>query len=315
MSQKVWVTWKYDSNNWLFGKVTNLNDNDDVDDLRKAFVKQQNLNISPDGVSVSAAGVEGEALEEDKGLQPYFVSNARRKPGPGQSKNTALVLTVPRPVTEQQDNLYREKKRRLDDLLFYHRAVLETGTSKSVKLLRVRQFPGGSKRCFLCGNLGTNGNKIEASHVLQKQDIYATAGDEGLETLDILKGWTEGRGWNRPFKMHDAMNLIWLCHTHNLAFDSHQFGLCLGGLDNSIRFCSFSDEYKDLVNSANERLQDTSQPFFDMSYVSRRAVGMRLYKAQQSGYYFNHNDPDAWQTVVRLSNAASMKEGEDDTEG
>lgn len=93
-----------------------------------------------------------------------------------------------KPTTNPQ-----EKKRRLDDLLFYHRAVLETGTSKSVKLLRVRQFPGGSKRCFLCGLCGTNDNKIEASPVLQKQDIYATAGDDGLETLDILKGWTEGR--------------------------------------------------------------------------------------------------------------------------
>ena len=120
--------------------------------------------------------------------------------------------------------------------------------------------------------------------------------------------------WRRPFEIRDAMNLIWLCHTHSLAFDSHQFGLCLGGLDNSIRFCSFSDEYNDLVQSANERLQDTSQPFFDMSYVSRRAVGMRLYKAQQGGHYFNHDDPDAWQTVGRLSNAASLNDGEDDTE-
>lgn len=55
--------------------------------------------------------------------------------------------------------------------------------------------------------------------------------------------------------------------------------------------------------------------FYDMSYVSRRAVGMRLYKAQQTGHYFDHNDPDAWQTVVRLSNAASINEGEDDAEG
>ena len=218
-----------------------------------------------------------------------------------------------KPTTNPQ-----EKKRRLDDLLFYHRAVLETGTSKSAKLLRVRQFPGGSKRCFLCGRCGTNDNKIEASHVVQKQDIYATAGDDGLETLDILKGWTEGRGWRRPFKIHDAMNLIWLCRAHNLAFDSHQFGLCLGGLDNSIRFCSFSDEYNDLVQTANARLLDTSQSFYDLSYVSRRAVGMRLYKAQQTGHYFNHNDPDAWQTVVRLSNAASILnegEDEDDAEG
>ena len=204
---------------------------------------------------------------------------------------------------------------RLDDLVFYHKAAIETGTAKSVKLLRVRQFSGGSKRCFLCGHCGTNDNKIEASHVLQKQDIYATAGDDGLETLDILKDWAHGRGWRKPFRIHDAMNLIWLCRAHKLAFDSHQFGLCLGGLDNSIRFCSFSDEYNDLVQSANDRLLDTSQSFYDMSYVSRRAVGMRLYKAQQTGHCFNHNDPDAWQTMIRLSNAASINEDEDDSEG
>lgn len=88
----MWVTWKNASNNWLVDKVTNLNGDADVSDLRKAFVTQQNLQISPGGVSVSV-GAEGEALEEDEVLQPYFVRNLQGKAGPGQSKKTALVVT------------------------------------------------------------------------------------------------------------------------------------------------------------------------------------------------------------------------------
>jgi len=245
---------------------------------------------------------EFQALVEDHNVR-YLIDTAKNATVRGYSSlvNGGRYKLGPPKRHEQQ-----EKKRKLDLLQFYHKAVLETGTSKSVKLLRVKQMPGGAKRCFLCGCDGLPENKIEAAHVMQKQDIYATGGEDSLETLDILKDWANGLGWNRPFKIHDPMNLIWLCHTHNLAFDSHQFGLCLGGLDNNIRFCSYSDEFNDLVKSANERLQDTSQPFFDMSYVSRRAVGMRIYKAQQNGHFLNHSDPEAWKVVVQLSNAASM---------
>lgn len=188
----------------------------------------------------------------------------------------------------------------------YHKAVLETGTSKSSKLLKVRKTSDDSKRCFLCGTSGTALDKIEASHILQKQDIYATGGEDALNTFDILKNWMNGLGWNRPFKIHDPMNLIWLCHTHNLAFDSHHFGLTLKGLNNNVGFCSYDCNYDDLVNSANQRLQDDNEPFYDMSYVSRRAVGMRLFKAQEAGHCLNHDDTGAWETVVRLSAAASV---------
>ena len=61
---------------------------------------------------------------------------------------------------------------------------------------------------------------------------------------------------------------------------------------------------------ANARLADPAQPFFDMSYVSRRAIGMRLCKAQSAGYYFaDHNNTDSWKAVVALSAAASLKHG------
>ena len=245
---------------------------------------------------------EFQALLEDHNVR-YLIDAAKNATVRGYSSlvDGGRYKLGPRKRQEQQ-----ERKRKLELLQFYHKAVLETGTSKSVKLLRVRQLSGGAKRCFLCGCDGSPENKIEASHVLQNQDIYVTGGEDSLETLDILKDWANGLGWNRPFKIHDPMNLIWLCHTHKLAFASYKFGLCLGGLDNSIRFCSYSDEFTNLVDSANERLQDTSQPFFDMSYVSRRAVGMRIYKAQKNGYFLNHSDTDAWQAVVQLSNAASM---------
>ena len=101
-------------------------------------------------------------------------------------------------------------------------------------MAKVKKLPDGSRRCFLCGASALPNNKIEASHILQKQAIYATGGEEALLTLDALKNWSAGQGWKRPFKIHDPMNLIWLCHSHNLAFDRHEFGLTLGALDNRV---------------------------------------------------------------------------------
>ena len=95
------------------------------------------------------------------------------------------------------------------------------------------------------------------------------------------------------------MNLIWFCHAHNLAFDGHEFGNSLGGLDNSVVFFSCLKEYDQLVADANARLADPAQPFYDMSYVSRRAIGMRICKAQIAGYFIDHGNPNAWEAVER----------------
>lgn len=64
---------------------------------------QQNLHhISPARLSVSV-GAEGEALDEDAVLQPYFVRNLKGEVGPGQSKKTALVVTDTfQPLQQQQ---------------------------------------------------------------------------------------------------------------------------------------------------------------------------------------------------------------------
>jgi len=71
------------------------------------------------------------------------------------------------------------------------------------------------------------------------------------------------------------------------------------------------------VADANTRLADSAQPFYDMSYVSRRAIGMRICKAQNAGYFTDPSNPDTWEAVVALSAAASLKhenesEDEDD---
>ena len=71
-------------------------------------------------------------------------------------------------------------------------------------------MPGGTKRCFLCGCDSSPDNKIEAAHVLQKQDIYATGGDDALHTFDILKGWANGHGWNRSFKIEISIIYLYL---------------------------------------------------------------------------------------------------------
>jgi HNH endonuclease len=179
-------------------------------------------------------------------------------------------------------------------------------------LLKVKHLDDGSRRCFLCAVSETQENKIEASHVLQKQHIYATGGEEALHTLDVLRNWAAGHGWKRPFKIHDPMNLIWLCHAHNVAFDKYKFGLSLGGLDNRVVFFSYNTEYTELVEKANARLADPGQPYYDMNYVSRRAIGMRICKAQAAGCFIDHSNTTSWETVVALSAAASLK---DDSSG
>jgi hypothetical protein len=100
MSNKVWVTWKDAAGDVLHSKVTNLDDDADVDDLRKAFVDQQNLATTiPGGLEVSAA--DGIVLSEDATLKLFFVTPGTPESAPGKSKATALVVTFPPP---QQPN-------------------------------------------------------------------------------------------------------------------------------------------------------------------------------------------------------------------
>lgn len=98
-NKKVWVTWK-DSATYktLNDKVINLDDDADISDLRRAFVKARGWGTDPATLSVSEKEGDEELLEleEDKSLTGYFVSTkGGDKAGPGQSKATALVVTIP----------------------------------------------------------------------------------------------------------------------------------------------------------------------------------------------------------------------------
>ena len=76
MSNSVWVRWKDStSSEWMFDKVTALHDDADISDLRKAFLKQQHIEVSPGAVRVREAE-DGEMLKASTMLTIYFMPPA-----------------------------------------------------------------------------------------------------------------------------------------------------------------------------------------------------------------------------------------------
>ena len=108
-NNQVWVRWKDSSDDWLFDTVTDLKDDAQITDLRKAFVRQQYLQgqLSPAEVQVRETTVHGEdRLKASSPLVTYFVPPTGCVPQPGKSEDTALFLTVPRIAargTKQQE--------------------------------------------------------------------------------------------------------------------------------------------------------------------------------------------------------------------
>jgi hypothetical protein len=110
-NNKVWVTWRDSSTggiNMSYAKVIELEDDADVDDLRRAFVALAKLDVGPTTVTVSVFE-NGEKLSEDKKLKDYFVPPAGSAflPAPGKSKDTALVVTLPLPQLPQPNGKLR----------------------------------------------------------------------------------------------------------------------------------------------------------------------------------------------------------------
>ena len=119
--------------------------------------------------------------------------------------------------------------------------------------------------------------------------------------------WEAGQPrWQRPFEINGYMNLIWLCHRHDVAFDQHKFGLTLVDLQHSVRFISYDRTFDSLVYAANARLSDTDQPFYDMTYVSKRAIGLRMREAERKGHAVESALGRTWEAVVGLSETASV---------
>ena len=104
-TNEVWVTWTNPtSGETAVGKVNELDERAIIVDLRREFVKKRRKQadevIDPVTVKVHEKK-NGEVLEEDAFLKQYFVPPEGRGEGPGQSKKTALFLTLPRPNVQQ----------------------------------------------------------------------------------------------------------------------------------------------------------------------------------------------------------------------
>ena len=98
-TNEVWVTWTNPtSRETAVGKVKELDERAMIVDLRREFVKKRRKQadevIDPVTVKVHEKK-NGEVLEEDAFLKQYFVPPEGRGEGPGQSKKTALFLTLP----------------------------------------------------------------------------------------------------------------------------------------------------------------------------------------------------------------------------
>lgn len=107
MSNKVWVRWKDSTTGEvLTGKVVELQDDADIDDLLQAFAKQQNLlHFSPAAIQVRETE-NGEKLKASAVLTDCFVpsATAAAASGPGRSEDTALFITLP----QQQQQHHRD---------------------------------------------------------------------------------------------------------------------------------------------------------------------------------------------------------------
>lgn len=208
-------------------------------------------------------------------------------------------------VAESSANL---SKRKLEALLETTQLTLSESKA-SQKLKAVKHI----KCCFLCGG----NTDVEASHVIQKSDISfetQTNRSEAVRTLELITNWTKDPKWVRPFEIHGSMNLVWFCHTHNLAFDGHEF--CLKtDMNGNVFFHAFDPGIENLVKQANERLLDQRQTYYSLDYISRRAVAMRIMQAQlRRNRYLDHKNPSSWQAVVDISLAASEKDTDEDVD-
>jgi len=54
--------------------------------------------------------------------------------------------------------------------------------------------------------------------------------------------------------------------------------------------------------------------FYDMSYVSKRAIGLRMREAERNGHVVQNGLGHTWQAVVGLSETASLGTEDEETD-
>ena len=222
-------------NELLFDKVTELHDNADISDLRKAFVAQQALSVSPAAVKVSETENSKKTLQPDQKLSDYFVpvSDSKAAAGPGRSKDSALFCTLPSPPPPPPDI------ERLLPLISVLPAVIkEVGISRKTRLnpwARESLRTSGSKRSkrfrekvIEYYKRGSNsGGKVKCQ-ILDGYIFNADAEDEatGIIAVHIWKASTRGLGLQDfglpPQEVNSARNGLFLTKGLEEAFDHMQ---------------------------------------------------------------------------------------------
>ena len=107
ISNSVWIRWIDSTGAVLSDTVDELQDEAQIKDLRKAFVAQQALSVSPAAVEVRKTE-NGHMLEPNKRLAEYLVgptTAAAVAKGPGKSYDTAIILTMPQPRWQHPGDL------------------------------------------------------------------------------------------------------------------------------------------------------------------------------------------------------------------
>ena len=137
MSNEVWV--KVKDPDWSTDTVHSLADNAQVKDLRRAFVEQQKLNISPATVKVFETENSGVELSSTTGLKDmnYFAPpvGSAGAAGPGKSDATPLFLTLPQQTQQSVYSALERVEKKLDDMATVDRPMSEATVNFASSLL------------------------------------------------------------------------------------------------------------------------------------------------------------------------------------
>ena len=230
MSNSVWVRWKESiSNEWLFDKVTELHNDAVISDLRKEFVKQQHIDVSPGAVRVRETK-DGEMLKASTTLTIYFIppADSAVAPGPGKSEETALFLTLP-PQTQNINNKFDPLFAVLPDLLrevnLSRRSRLNPWERESDRTTESKRSEKFRKKVIAYYGRATNSKKNVKCQVLDELTPNGEAQDK-IIAAHIWKASTRGKGLGdfglQASDVNSARNGLFLTKGIEDAFDNQQ---------------------------------------------------------------------------------------------
>ena len=235
MSNEVWVRW-IDSarGRWLFDTVSELENDAQIKDLRKAFVKQQFLGVPPAAVEVRETE-DTEELEANTILTIYFThppGGSAADPRPGRSKETALLLTLPQPPQQPQLDVMNKLIPFVDvlpDLLrevnMTRKSRLNPWENESARTTGSKRNEKFRKKVIAYYDRATNSKKNVKCQILDELTPVKEAQDR-IIAAHIWKASTRGKGLEEfgldSNDVNSARNGLFLTKGIEDAFDKQQ---------------------------------------------------------------------------------------------